>query len=113
MSRPSARRRWEAWQASPRPQRGLTADERRQGYTVVHIPPHGREAFLDLLPLLAVVHSLASRREPPGEFVALWRQWQRVTREVTGALQRLRDRQPVTPPDLAALARAVEARDAS
>jgi hypothetical protein len=98
MSRPSPHVRWQAWQATPRPQRCLSEDERREGYTVVRIPPHGREAFLDLLKLLSLVQTLASRREPDATFQDLWSAWQTSQRQLTGVFLRLRDHQPASHP---------------
>src|SRR5215831_11792171 len=72
MSKPMTR--WDAWQATPVATRRLTAEELRDGYTVVRVHPQAREAFLDLLPLLSVYSQLASRRLPPEDLQAVWQE---------------------------------------
>src|SRR5215475_11703256 len=87
MSKPPTR--WDAWQASPVATQRLTPADLRDGYTVVRVHPQTREAFLDLLPLLTVYSQLASRRRPPEDLQALWREWRTWTRQLAAYLHRL------------------------
>ena len=105
MSKPPTR--WNAWQASPVATRRLTPEELREGYTVVRVHPQAREAFLDLLPLLSVYSQLASRRLPPEDLQAIWREWRTWTQQLAAYLRRRQAGQPATlpavPPTLTAL----------
>src|SRR5262245_66366372 len=96
MSKPMTR--WDAWQATPVATRRLTAEELRDGYTVVRVHPQAREAFLDLLPLLTVYSQLPSRREPPAGLQAVWLAWRIRTRQLAAYLRRLQARQPAPLP---------------
>ena len=92
MSKPMPR--WDAWQATPVATRRLTAEELRDGYTVVRVHPQAREAFLDLLSFLTVYSQLASRHPPPEDLQAVWWAWRTWTRQLAASLRRLQAGQP-------------------
>ena len=88
-SAPPARLAWDQWQDSPVAKRLLPATERRDGYTVIWVPPPFRQEFLDLaqaLRLYDIYFHKSKRALGPAQLDA-WQDWAQATQALIAALQ--------------------------
>ena len=90
--------RWEAWQTSQVSTRLLSPGARQQGYTVLHVHPQCREAFLALEGLLTLYGHLAARRSCPAMIQGLWKAWVTWTLRLTAYLRRVAQSRDATCP---------------
>ena len=87
--------RWHAWQSSAVTRGFLGPEDRAKGWTVLKVAPPSRDAFLDMVGVLALYGQLAPRYPTHPGLRLVWKLWHAWTRQLAGYLRR---EQPGTMP---------------
>lgn len=94
--RPDARaQRWAQWQHRTAAQWFLADAAKRQGYTLLQVPPHTREGFFALV---AVLQAMPAGLPEEPQAQALWQAWLAWTRRLAAYLARVADGKDATCP---------------
>lgn len=92
----SSATRWAHWQHRTAAQWFLVEAAKRQGYTLLQVPPHAREGFFTLV---AVLQAMPSRLPDDPQTQALWQAWLTWSRRLAAYLTRVAaDKDATCPP---------------